>query len=136
MGFLHTINKYNISFTNRFNHFQGGNSLGWTYVFLAAFVEIFWVLGLKYSTNLLMWSGTTVAIIFSFYFIIKACEVLPSGTVYATFTGSGAAAIATIDFLWLGAEFTIGKAIFISLIIIGVVGVQLTTVPKKNGEES
>jgi len=108
--------------------------LGWTYVFFAAFVEIFWVLGLKYSTNLLMWFGTVIAIVFSFYFIIKACEVLPSGTVYATFTGSGAAAIATIDFLWLGAEFTIYKAVFIVLIIIGVIGVQLTTVPKENGE--
>lgn len=101
--------------------------MGWFYVFLAAFVEIFWVLGLKYSTNVLMWTGTIVTIIFSFYFIIKACSLLPAGTVYAVFTGSGAAAIAIIDFSLLGAEFTITKALFIGLIIIGVVGIQLTT---------
>ncbi|RKD21082.1 multidrug resistance protein SMR [Ammoniphilus oxalaticus] len=101
--------------------------MGWLYVFLAAFVEIFWVLGLKYSTNFLMWSGTVITIIFSFYFIIKACALLPSGTVYAVFTGFGAAAIAIIDFTLLGAEFTYGKASFIGLIIIGVVGIQLTT---------
>ncbi len=101
--------------------------MGWVYVFLAAFVEIFWVLGLKYSTNFLMWTGTVITIIFSFYFIIKACDLLPSGTVYAVFTGSGAAAIAIIDFTLLGAEFSIGKAFCIGLIIIGVVGIQLTT---------
>src|SRR5690625_4881891 len=107
-------------------------NLGWLYVFLAAFVEIFWVLGLKYSTNLLMWTGTVITIIFSFYFIIKACDILPAGTVYAVFTGCGAAAIAIIDFSLLGADFTIAKALFISLIITGVVGIQLTTVDRKS----
>lgn len=101
--------------------------MGWTYVFWAAFVEIFWVLGLKYSNNLWMWSGTVIALVFSFYFIIKACAVLPSGAVYATFTGSGAAAIAIIDFTLLGEPFTLLKGLFILLIITGVVGVQLTT---------
>lgn len=101
--------------------------MGWFYVFLAAFVEIFWVLGLKYSSNALMWAGTVITIIFSFYFIIKACDLLPSGTVYAVFTGSGAAAIAIIDFTLLGAEFSISKAIFIGIIIFGVVGIQMST---------
>ncbi|HSH47216.1 MAG TPA: multidrug efflux SMR transporter [Halomonas sp.] len=101
--------------------------MGWTYVFWAAFVEIFWVLGLKYSNNFWMWSGTVIALVFSFYFIIKACAVLPSGAVYATFTGSGAAAIAIIDFTLLGEPFTFLKGLFILLIITGVVGVQLTT---------
>lgn len=101
--------------------------MGWMYVFLAAFVEIFWVLGLKFSDNLWMWSGTVIALIFSFYFIIKACAVLPSGAVYATFTGSGAAIIAIIDFALLGEAFTLPKGLFLLLIIIGVVGVQMTT---------
>lgn len=101
--------------------------MGWMYVFWAAFVEIFWVLGLKYSVNFWMWGGTVVALVFSFYFIIKACEVLPSGSVYATFTGSGAAAIAIIDFALLGEPFTWSKGLLILLIIIGVVGIQLTT---------
>lgn len=101
--------------------------MGWMYVFWAAFVEIFWVLGLKYSANFWMWAGTVVALVFSFYFIIKACAVLPSGSVYATFTGSGAAAIAIIDFTLLGEPFTLTNGVFLALIIVGVVGVQLTT---------
>lgn len=101
--------------------------MGWMYVFLAAFVEIFWVLGLKFSDNLWMWSGTVIALILSFYFVIKACAALPSGAVYATFTGAGAAIIATIDFTLLGEPFTPLKGGFLLLIVIGVVGVQLTT---------
>ena len=66
-------------------------------------------------------------IVFSFYFIIKACEKLPAGTVYAVFTGSGAAAIVFIDFIVFGAEFSTGKVIFLGLIITGVVGIKMTT---------
>ena len=118
-----------------FFYIVGAEIVGWIYVFFAAFVEIFWVLGLKYSTNALMWTGTVITIIFSFYFIIKACDLLPSGTVYAVFTGLGAAAIAIVDFTLLGEEFSIGKGIFIGLIIIGVVGLQLTT-PSEKSEQT
>lgn len=108
--------------------------MGWLYVFGAAVIEIVWVLGLKYADSFVTWAVTVIALIISFYLIIKACEILPSGSVYATFTGSGAAAIAIIDFVFLGEEFTISKGLFISLIIIGVVGIQLTTGEKEHGD--
>lgn len=106
-------------------------SKGWLYVLYAAIIEIFWVLGLKYSNSFLTWTGTVIAIILSFYFIIKAVETLPSGTVYAVFTGSGAAMIAIIDFTFLETQFTYSKALLIGLIIVGVVGLQLTTPEKE-----
>lgn len=102
----------------------------WTYVLLAVIIEVAWVLGLNYSTTALEWTGTGIAIIFSFYCVIKACETLPSSTVYAVFTGSGAAIIAAIDFIYLGSYFTVSKGLCIALIITGVVGIQLTT-PEK-----
>ncbi|GIN22757.1 MAG TPA: QacE family quaternary ammonium compound efflux SMR transporter [Bacillus bacterium] len=101
--------------------------MAWTYVLFAAIVEVFWVIGLRYSETLPEWLGTTVAIILSFFFIIKACEKLPSGTVYAVFTGSGAAVIVLIDFLFFGADFSLSKVFFIALIIVGVVGIKITT---------
>ncbi|MDV6378347.1 multidrug efflux SMR transporter [Sporosarcina sp. GW1-11] len=101
--------------------------MAWGYVALAALVEIFWVVGLRYSETFLQWTGTTVAIIFSFYFIIKACEKLPSGTVYAVFTGSGAAAILVVDIFVFKADFTWITLSFIALIVIGVVGIKMTT---------
>lgn len=101
--------------------------MAWTYVLFAAIVEVFWVIGLGYSETTLEWAGTIIAIIFSFFFIIKACEKLPSGTVYAVFTGSGAAVIVLIDFLFFGADFSLSKVFFIALIIVGVIGIKLTT---------
>lgn len=101
--------------------------MAWTYVVFASIVEVFWVLGLRFSETFLQWLGTIVAIIFSFFFIIKACEKLPSGTVYAVFTGAGAAAIVLLDFLLFGADFSVGKLGFIILIIVGVVGIKMTT---------
>lgn len=101
--------------------------MAWFYVFMAGVVEVFWVLGLRYSVTLWHWLGTVIMIVLSFYLIIKACEQLPSGTVYAVFTGMGATAIAIIDFTFGSGQFSLPKALFIALIIIGVVGIKLTT---------
>lgn len=106
--------------------------MAWLYVLCAAIVEVFWVIGLRHSDSVLEWIGTGVMIVFSFYFIIKACERLPAGTVYAVFTGSGAAAIVLIDFLIFGEDFSFVKVFFIGLIIIGVIGIKVTT---ENTEE-
>lgn len=100
--------------------------MAWLYVLFAAIVEVFWVIGLRYSSSVLEWTGTTFMIVLSFYFIIKACEKLPSGTVYAVFTGSGAAAIVLIDFIVFDAAFSLIKVLFIGLIIVGVVGIKMT----------
>ncbi|GAA0447707.1 multidrug efflux SMR transporter [Lentibacillus halophilus] len=109
--------------------------MGWLYVLFAAIVEVFWVVGLKYSNTVLEWSGTTIAIVFSFILVVKACEMIPSGTVYAVFTGSGAAAIVLIDFLIFGAGFSVMKALFIALIIAGVIGIKMTDDTEEAAEE-
>lgn len=109
--------------------------MAWLYVLFAAIVEVFWVIGLKYSSSPLEWTGTIIAIIFSFYFIIKACSEIPAGTVYAVFTGSGAAAIALLDFTVFGAIFTYPKALLIGLIILGVIGIKITTDVTENTPE-
>src|SRR5690625_6316035 len=89
---------YNLMFFRSYIFLKEVVSFSWLYVLFAAIVEVFWVIGLKYAESLLEWTGTIIMIVFSFYFIIKACEKLPAGTVYAVFTGSGAAAIVLIDF--------------------------------------
>lgn len=109
--------------------------MAWLYVLLAAVIEVFWVIGLRYSDSPIEWVGTVVAIIISFYAIIKACEKLPSGTVYAVFTGSGAAAIVLVDFLFFNAEFSGTKVFFIAMIIIGVIGIKMTSVESVPVEE-
>lgn len=109
--------------------------VGWIYVLFAAIIEVVWVLGLRFSENLIHWGGTIIAIILSFYFIIKACEELPSGTVYAVFTGSGAAAIVCIDIIFFKATFSFYQLFFIMLIIVGVIGIKLTSDEKDSEKE-
>src|SRR5699024_4929658 len=109
----------------------GGCQLGWIYVFAASVIDVLWVLGLKYSDDFLTWTGTVMALVISFYLIIKACAILPSVMVDAVFTGMGAAALALIGCLWLGADCNIGMGICISLIIFGVVGIQMSTGEKE-----
>ena len=101
--------------------------MAWTYVFLAAVVEVFWVIGLRYSDSFLEWLGTIIMIILSFLLIIKSCEKIPAGTVYAVFTGLGAAAIVLVDFLFFSTEFSYAKLFFIALIVTGVIGIKATT---------
>lgn len=103
------------------------DNLPWLYVILAGIVEVLWVVGLRYSDTIWEWTGTAIIIVISFYLVIKACEKLPSGTVYAVFTGMGATGIVLVDVLVFNAEFSLAKAFFISLIIIGVIGIKLTT---------
>ncbi|GAB3057278.1 DMT family transporter [Virgibacillus ainsalahensis] len=110
--------------------------MAWLYVLFAAIVEIFWVIGLKYSDSFLEWLGTIIMIVFSFYFVIKACEKLPAGTVYAVFTGLGAASIVVIDFTIFDSEFTWEKVLFIGLIILGVIGIKMTTPKSTKQQES
>ncbi len=65
----------------------------WMQVFIAAFFEIFWVIGLKYADNFWSWTGTVIAIIISFYLMIMAGRKIPVGTVYAVFVGIGTAGL-------------------------------------------
>ena len=59
----------------------------WIKVFIAAFFEVFWVIGLKHADDFWTWTGTVISIIISFYLMIMAGRKLPVGTVYAVFVG-------------------------------------------------
>src|SRR5699024_12485500 len=106
--------------------------MGWVYVLFAASSDGFWVIGLRYSSTTLEWIGMTISIVLSFYFIIKASEFIPSGTVYAVFTGSGAVAIVLIDILVFDASFSMSQILLIGLIMVGVIGIKITTDEKSH----
>lgn len=101
--------------------------MDWIYIFIAAVVEVFWVIGLRYSDNGWEWMVTVLMIAFSIFFVIKACRSIPSGTVYAVFTGLGATALVVIDIYLFNQQFSAIELLFIVLVIIGVVGLKLTS---------
>ena len=99
----------------------------WMKVFIAAFFEVFWVIGLKHADDVWTWIGTVVAIAVSFYLMIMAGKTLPVGTVYAVFVGLGTAGTVIADILFFGQDFNIAKIGLIALLLIGVVGLKLVT---------
>ena len=104
----------------------------WMKVFIAAFFEVFWVIGLKHADDVWTWIGTAIAIAVSFYLMIMAGKTLPVGTVYAVFVGLGTAGTVVSDILFFGQDFNIAKIGLIALLLMGVVGLKLVT--KEQGE--
>lgn len=108
----------------------------WIIVFVAAFFEIFWVIGLKHSDNWWSWIGTVIAIVFTFYLLLIAGKNLPVGTVYAVFVGLGTAGTVLADVLFFGEPINIAKILLISLLLAGVIGLKLVTNDHSQEEEA
>ncbi|MGG3888072.1 DMT family transporter [Metabacillus fastidiosus] len=107
----------------------------WIKVFIAAFFEVFWVIGLKHADDFWTWAGTVIAIIISFYLMIIAGRELPVGTVYAVFVGLGTAGTVFSDILFFGEPFKIAKVLLIFALLTGVIGLKLVTkdnTPERN----
>jgi paired small multidrug resistance pump len=99
----------------------------WLYVFVGGIVEVLWVSGLKHSNTVLEWSGTALAIAFSFLLIILASKRLPIGTVYAVFTGLGTGGTVLAEMLWFGEPFRLSKILLILMLLTGVIILKLIT---------
>ncbi|MEK5215897.1 MULTISPECIES: multidrug efflux SMR transporter [Psychrobacillus] len=109
----------------------------WFKVVLAAFFEVFWVIGLKHADDFWTGTGTVIAIIVSFYLMIMAGKKLPVGTVYAVFVGLGTAGTVFSDIVFFGEPFKIAKVILILVLLGGVIGLKLVTKDiDKEGVES
>ncbi|WP_054024818.1 DMT family transporter [Bacillus sp. FJAT-28004] len=109
----------------------------WIKVFIAAFFEVFWVIGLKHADDFWTWTGTVISIIISFYLMIVAGKKLPVGTVYAVFVGMGTAGTVFSEIIFFGEPFKWSKMLLILLLLAGVMGLKLVTKDKdKQGAES
>lgn len=112
-------------------------STNWIKVLIAAFLEIFWVIGLTHSHDFWTWTGTVICIIVSNYLMITAAQVLPAGTVYAIFVGLGTAGTVLADILFFGEPFKSTKILLIFILLTGVIGLKLVTDEKQEkGAES
>lgn len=60
-----------------------------------------------------------------FHFLTKACEILPTGSVYATFAGIGTVGTAFMDIFFFGQSLNWGKLIFIIVLLAGVIGLNV-----------
>ncbi len=112
-------------------------NMNWVKVFIAAFFEVFWVIGLKHADSFWTWTGTVISIIISFYLMIMAGKKLPIGTVYAIFVGMGTAGTVLSEIIFFGEPIKFTKLLLILLLLAGVIGLKLVTNDKEEeGAES
>jgi paired small multidrug resistance pump len=99
----------------------------WLNVYIAAIFEVSWVTGLKHAEHGLEWAGTVLAIVISFYLLIRATNTLPISTVYAVFTGLGAAGTVLVEILFFSTSINWLKIGLCAVLISGVIGLKMVT---------
>ena len=107
-----------------------GVFMSWLLLFLAGLLETVWATGLKYSegfTRLWPSIGTFTAMAVSFWLLATAMKSLPMGTAYSVWTGIGAVGAVILGIVLFNEPVTLARIGCVSLIILGIVGLRLTT---------
>lgn len=104
--------------------------MSWLYVFTAGAFEIAFAVSLKYTagfTRLLPSAITFVFAFFSLLLLSQSLKTLPIGTVYAVWTGIGAAGTAVLGIFLFNEPRDAARLVCILLILAGIVGLKLTS---------
>lgn len=101
--------------------------LAWVYLFIAISLEVIGTISLKFSDGFTDWRFTVLSLGLyglSFWVLSMTLRIIPVGTAYAVWAGLGTASVAVIGWLFLKEPMTALKAIFLLMIIGGVVGLK------------
>lgn len=100
----------------------------WILLLVASLFEIAWVIGLKYSNGFIniKWTVfTAVTYILSALFLGMAVKELSISIAYAIWTGIGTIGVIIFGIFVFNDQISILKLLFISLILIGIIGLKL-----------
>lgn len=100
-------------------------SKAWLYVAITSFFELVWIFGFNVASVWWHWLFIIAFIFMDFHYLTKACELLPTGTVYAVFAAIGTVGTAWMDIFFFGEPLTIEKVIFIVILVLGVIGLNV-----------
>jgi quaternary ammonium compound-resistance protein SugE len=104
--------------------------MNWLILVVAGLFEIGWAVGLKYSEGFSrLWPtiGTVLSMIVSLALLGIAMKSLPVGTAYAIWVGVGAVGTAILGIFLLGESANTMRLLSLGLIVVGIVGLKLTT---------
>ncbi|GAA0454484.1 multidrug efflux SMR transporter [Alkalibacillus silvisoli] len=97
----------------------------WVYVVLTCVFELLWVFGMTTASTWWHWGIVATVIVIDFWFLSKACEGLPTGTVYAIFAAAGSIGTVLMDYYLFAGVIDFAKVLFIGILVIGVIGLKL-----------
>jgi quaternary ammonium compound-resistance protein SugE len=103
----------------------------WTLLVVAGLLEPVWVTAMKLSEGFrdLPWAAATfVFLFFSMFLLGKALKMsIPIGTAYAVWVGIGAIGALIVGILLFDEPSDLLRLFFVLLIVVGIVGVQVTS---------
>ena len=104
--------------------------IAWMLLFAAGCSEIVFAVSLKYNSGFSRLWPSVFTFAFgagSLYMLVLAIKTLPLGTAYAIWTGMGAVGVAIVGILLFKESTDIIRLTSILLIVIGMVGLKLTS---------
>lgn len=104
--------------------------MAWFILIVAGLFEIGWAVGLKYSDGFTkvaptIWTGT--AVIISMTLLGIALRSLPIGTAYGVWVGIGTVGTVAFGIVWFGEPASVSRLFFVLLILVGIMGLKITT---------
>lgn len=102
----------------------------WILLVVAGLLEVCWASSLKSTAGFTklgpsLFFVTTLAA--SMFLLAMAVKNLPVGTAYAVWVGIGAAGTAIAAIILHGETMSLGRGIFLGLLIVSIAGLKLTT---------
>ena len=104
--------------------------MAWLWLVIAGLFEIGWPLGFKLTSLHARYFAVFIALsvlsmALSGYFLYIAQRSIPIGTAYVIWTGIGAIGTVLIGILFFHDSANIFRLLFLTLILIGIVGLKL-----------
>ena len=113
-----------------FLFYREEDKVEWLYLGIAGAMEVLWSTFLKFSEGFTKPMPTVITLAglaASMFFLAKATKVLPIGTAYGIWTGIGALGAVIVGIVVFKEPATAGRMFFASLLLVGIVGLKLTS---------
>lgn len=104
--------------------------MAWIYLVIAGLLETVWATTMKLSHGFTLWGYTVttlLAMVASFLLLERAMQHLPLSLAYPIWTGIGAVGTIILGVALFGDHLSPLTCGFVALLMIGIVGIKLTT---------
>lgn len=104
--------------------------MSWVYLVLSGLFEVGFTTSMKLSEGFTNWKGIVGFFVFgalSFGLLLKSMQTFEIGIAYAIWAGIGASGTILVGLFFFNDELNWNKLLFLALIIIGIVGIKLSS---------